>query len=303
MASEFEKAAAEVAAAVAKEGYGDLVKPTATEVGKAGGAVAALLNATLAPIRLATISIQNWEQKTARRIHEQHLKMGVPHERLVAPDPRIVATALPQMLATEDQAEVRDMFARLVATSMDRDRASKVHPSFPGIISELSPDDAKALQWLGANQVTSGYGFSGPSRIRKVDYWPALIDMDISDPQDPSMIIETVERLGLANHTRNGHAGLAALVGSVAEGNLAAEPFASEPLHRDAWGILQTLLLRPDFADLVEPEGPGAESVASIARLRLSLTPFGKRFCEVCVDSSEIEGTVSIGAEILWQGD
>lgn len=51
-------------------------------------------------------------------------------------------------VATIDAEELRDMFANLLARSMDTATAGNVHPSFVEVIKQLTPDEARILSTM-----------------------------------------------------------------------------------------------------------------------------------------------------------
>jgi len=72
----------------------------------------------------------------------------IPEEELVPPRKALLLPALDAAEYYVEEEELRGMFASLVAATFDARKASKVHPSFAGIIQELSPLDAGNLKHL-----------------------------------------------------------------------------------------------------------------------------------------------------------
>ena len=69
----------------------------------------------------------------------------IPDNKLVKPNLQTVGQALELSKFTIEEPEIRDMFAKLIVRSMNSDFASRVHPSFSAIISQMSPIDARIL--------------------------------------------------------------------------------------------------------------------------------------------------------------
>lgn len=69
-------------------------------------------------------------------------------ENIQPPKTSIVGPALEASKFYMDEGEIRQMFARLIATSMDKTRSHKTHHAFVEIIKMLSPLDAKNLYYL-----------------------------------------------------------------------------------------------------------------------------------------------------------
>ena len=71
---------------------------------------------------------------------------NIPKEKIIEPDMQIAAQALENSKYCLSSQELRNMFANLVANTMNSDYSDIVHPSFPEIIKQMSPYDAKVLK-------------------------------------------------------------------------------------------------------------------------------------------------------------
>lgn len=124
-------------------------------------------------------------------------------ENIQPPRTSIVGPALEASKYYMDEGEIRQMFARLIATSMDKTRSHKAHHAFVEIIKMLSPLDAKNLYYLYTlkdetictRKIT--IGSNGTYRIITHDVW-------LGNPENPSqelqrVSIENLARLGLVN--------------------------------------------------------------------------------------------------------
>lgn len=72
----------------------------------------------------------------------------VPDNKLVEPPLSIVGPALEASKYHIDHEEIRDLFAKLIASSANLDKQEMVHPSFIEVIKQLSPFDAFILRSL-----------------------------------------------------------------------------------------------------------------------------------------------------------
>lgn len=80
----------------------------------------------------------------------------VPEENLITPDPAVAGPALEAIRFTGNSTELRDMFAKLLATSMNSQTKKSAHPSYVEIIKQLNTDEAKILNYLsGAGRAYS----------------------------------------------------------------------------------------------------------------------------------------------------
>lgn len=130
--------------------YKDAVQPGATEVGKAFGTLGKTLNVVLAPLKVLVWGYEQIEDFLIRRLSEK--LDGVPSDRIVTPDLTIAGPAVEALKFSGHKKELREMYANLLATTIDRDTAREAHPSFVEVIKQLSPDEAKILKFM------DGYG-------------------------------------------------------------------------------------------------------------------------------------------------
>lgn len=93
--------------------------------------------------------------------------LAIPPEKVVAADYQIIGPALEDAKYCADKQSLRNMFTNLISSSLNSDTADMVHPSFSGIIKQMSPLDAENLSILArsaapvveyrAKRVSSGY--------------------------------------------------------------------------------------------------------------------------------------------------
>lgn len=85
--------------------------------------------------------------KETEKILADKLK-NVPEEKIVEPEPYVVIPALQQLSYSFDSEELREMYANLLASSMNEDKKWQVHPAFVDMIKQLCPDEAKILKYI-----------------------------------------------------------------------------------------------------------------------------------------------------------
>jgi hypothetical protein len=71
---------------------------------------------------------------------------NVPTDRLVEPNPSIVAGTIEALQTAHEQTELRELFAQLLASTMDGAIADAAHPSFVEIIRQMGSDDARVFR-------------------------------------------------------------------------------------------------------------------------------------------------------------
>lgn len=124
--------------------YEDAVQPAAKQVGKALETVTKAVNVALAPVSLLVWGydkIQGFiDNSVAKKLE------NIPEERIQTPDPHVAGPALESLKYTGENESLREMFANLIANSMDSETAKKSHPAFVDIIKSMTSDEAKILK-------------------------------------------------------------------------------------------------------------------------------------------------------------
>lgn len=144
-----ENTLAENAKEVAKEFYSDALHPTMQAVGNIVALPFQAVDAALSGPKLWVAEKQYNFERTKKLLAEK-LK-NVPSENIVPPDNYVAIPALQQISYCFDSDELRNMYANLLAASMQSDKKWEVHPSFVDIIKQLTPDEAKLLKTFPAN--------------------------------------------------------------------------------------------------------------------------------------------------------
>lgn len=85
--------------------------------------------------------------KETEKLLEKKLE-NISPEKIVEPEPYVAIPAIQQLSYSLDSEELREMYANLLASSMNKDTKTNVHPSYVDIIKQLCPDEAKILKYL-----------------------------------------------------------------------------------------------------------------------------------------------------------
>ncbi|QAA31226.1 DUF4393 domain-containing protein [Clostridium manihotivorum] len=115
--------------------------PPAQEAGKA---LANIFYAIFSPINYSVekmrirhnLNLKKYEEELNEELNK------IPENKLVEPPLNVVGPAIESSKFYIEDEKTRKMFAKLIASSMNIDLASKSHPSFVEIIKQLSPLDA-----------------------------------------------------------------------------------------------------------------------------------------------------------------
>ncbi|MFD2446371.1 DUF4393 domain-containing protein [Bacillus sp. CGMCC 1.16607] len=182
--------------------YQDLFQPAVRELGKGVHTLSKTVHIALSPVSALVWGydqIKNYVQTTV----EKKLQ-NVPQENIIVPDPIVVGPAVEALRYTAHKEELREMFANLIATAMDKEKALKAHPSYVEIIKQLSPDEARMLSSIKGNgllpiidlRAGKPNGEIGFFEIKK-HFTDLAYVAGCSNPELGSAYIENLNRLGL----------------------------------------------------------------------------------------------------------
>lgn len=129
---------------------------------------------------------------------------NIPNDKKIKPDIRVFVPLLQQLSYSMNENYIKEIYKKMLESTMNSDKASIVHPSFINILSQLSSDEIKILDALplstlnfepliSMNMIIGKKG----TEITKVKYFS---DIGYGKCQYPSNIckyIENLERLKL----------------------------------------------------------------------------------------------------------
>jgi hypothetical protein len=130
--------------------YEDAVQPIAKETGKALGTIGKAVNVALAPISLVVWGYDQISDFLENKVSEK--LENVPEERISTPPPHVAGPAVEALKFTGHDETLQDMFANLIANSIDSKTVLEAHPSFVDIIKNLSPDEGIILKLFASAQ-------------------------------------------------------------------------------------------------------------------------------------------------------
>ena len=246
--------------------YRDAIQPAAQELGKGLHLVAKAVNAALLPVEGFVWGIE----QVRGFIHEKVVKKleNVPPEDIQAPKAHIGVPAIEALRYTGSEAELADLYANLLASSMDRKTAFSAHPGFVDMIKNMCPDEAKIMKFLSGS-------FCYP-----------LIDIKITEPDNSFNVAHRhVSLLGIDSLCKNPPFASNYIDNLVRLGLIVVRTEvrmkAEEPYKR----IVEYPQIAGILADLRKIEGKKIE----VEKFRLEVTDLGKQFIRVCVIDKETQ--------------
>lgn len=202
-------------------------------------------------------------EKTAEAIRKKVAK--TPEERLCEPAAYVALPAIQQISYSYDSDELRNMYANLLATSMDTAVKDNVHPSFVELIKQLSPDEARLLSVLPRSTsdnepvVDLRIKLKGDEGYNNVVRNYTLVGKDVCEhPEQVPRYLDNLCRLKIID---------------IPDGIRLAQEEAYDPL-------IESVELDSIKASVVLPEGARFD----IDKKTLHVTNFGLAFIQCCVD-------------------
>ncbi len=138
------------------EEFAEASKGSGESLGRSVKTLSRTVEALLTPL-----SVMVWAYDTIKEkfILDLERKMEkVPEERRILPNVEIAGPAVEALRFTGQNDELRNLFANVLATSMDAETAANAHPSFVEIIKQLSSDDARILRFMPRDGVITESG-------------------------------------------------------------------------------------------------------------------------------------------------
>lgn len=255
--------ATEVAKEIASDVYNDAGKPIAKPIGGLLGLIPRAIRAAFAPIE-KWILHREYSVLETQKLLEKKLE-GTSPELIESPAPHIAVPTIQYISYCMDNEELREMYANLLANSMNKVVKNGVHPGFVEIIKQLSPDEAKVLRHLYKNSLVPTIGI----RVHKKPTGTVVVQhlftniMELCQCENINcyeQVIDNLMRLGLVNVTSD----------ECLTNKTLYEPLKNHPYILDQKEKLETLenVTKVDFI-----EG------------RMKLTHFGISFCSICLET------------------
>lgn len=126
--------------------YEDALQPTVQEVGKLVARIPRAINAAFSGLDKWILN-KEYNVDETKKLLEHKLSKTDPN-KIVTPDVFVAVPTIQAIFYCMNSEELRNLYANLLAKSMNTDTKDLVHPSFVEIIKQLSPLDAKAINSL-----------------------------------------------------------------------------------------------------------------------------------------------------------
>lgn len=131
--------------------YQDTLQPAAKQIGNSLETVTKTVNIALAPIKALVWGYEKIEEFISNRVAEK-LK-NIPPENITIPPTEIAGPAIEALRFSGEDINLRELYANLLAASMDINTKDFVHPGFVQIIKNLASEEAILLQAFIENNI------------------------------------------------------------------------------------------------------------------------------------------------------
>jgi hypothetical protein len=265
--------------------YQDALQPAMREVGKGLETVTKAVLLALEPLKSLVWGYDTIKDYVTRRVAEK--LRDVPPERIVPPKPNVAGPAIEALRFTGHEEELREMYANLLASSLDKETASKAHPAFVDIIKSLTPDEARIMRLFSDETSLPILDVVAVDEERSAatgadSFKPVLVhfstigeDAGCEHPELAASFLDNLERLGLIRLP--GQYGLAGPGISVS-------------------GIYDRVERSADVESLRREYRGKRGWRLELRRHVVDLTSLGRQFCNACiVNHEEVVGTPRSG--------
>jgi len=245
--------------------YQDAVQPAAKELGKSLETMAKAVNVALAPVSGLVWGYDQLRGFVNTKLAEKF--ENVEESDIVSPPPNIAGPALESLRYTGAIEELQELYANLLASSMDMNTSENVHPSFVDIIKQLTPDEAKILTafkqyaiksiYTGVPAITVVHHGEDVSVERLRNFSDIAERTGCEKPQLCASYFDNLCRLGILD---------------IIKGRVYGVEAAYEQLEQ-----------HPTVLSTIEEIESFRNSKAEIVSQAITITEYGKLFVQACV--------------------
>jgi hypothetical protein len=136
-------------ARVAERVYGDALAPSVKNLGKALDVSTKAINYCLDPLRAVVALYEPIREDITRDVEAALKRRGT--EKICPPNLRIAGPAIAGIAMADDEPEIKELFAELLAASIDEKTTEEVHPSFVLALQGMTSLEASMLRWAYKN--------------------------------------------------------------------------------------------------------------------------------------------------------
>ncbi len=129
-----------------KEVYNDLAKPVIKNTAELATLIPRAIKSALEPLEIWILK-KEFNIEETKKLLEIKLSKINP-ENIVTPEPYVAVPTIQAISYVMNNNELRNMYANLLASSMNKEVKDNVHPAYVEIIKQLTPDECKILKYI-----------------------------------------------------------------------------------------------------------------------------------------------------------
>lgn len=177
--------------------YDDGAKDFVHESGITVSLIPKAINAALVPMR-KWIAEREYSLKETQILLEKKLK-NISADEIVAPESYIAVPALQAISYSMDNEILRNLYANLLANSMNIKVKDSVHPSFVDIIKQMSPSDAQIFGEICVSEIrpTIDLSISINNEIGEKKHLYNITWINTYDYAEVLVSLSNLQRIGL----------------------------------------------------------------------------------------------------------
>lgn len=209
--------------------------------------------------------IQIDKQKKYKEDFKMRIKEGIseiPEDKIIEPKANIILPALESAKYYFEEEYYKDMFAKLIIDSCNKQKVNEIHPSFIETIKQLAPLDAKILNMFKYNktyptaEIKAMHNDNTETPCTKLlcDFKDKDNEFSYEEKLRITMSIDNLVRLGILHKSAE-----------IIELNYNYDNFKDNFIYKS-------------FEKMVEEE-----SKIKIKKYRIQLTSYGESFFDICI--------------------
>lgn len=247
--------------------YQDAIQPAAKELGKGLQVVAKAVNAALVPVEGLIWGVEKIKDFVRDRVASK--LEDVPPEDIQQPKPHIAVPAIDALRYTGAEGDLSELYANLLATSMDRATAYRAHPGFVDMIKNMCPDEARIMRFLA-----------------QTSYYPLVNIISVStEDQSFQVIHRHLSFLGL--DAKCEHVPLTSnYIDNLVRLGLVQVETMVKMSNKNLYTRIEE---HQQIKDIIEGLNEIEDRKAKVEPIRLAVTDLGKQFIRSCVIDKKVQ--------------
>lgn len=247
--------------------YQDAIQPAAKELGKGLQVVAKAVNAALVPVEGLIWGVEKIKDFVRDRVASK--LEDVPPEDIQQPKPHIAVPAIDALRYTGAEGDLSELYANLLATSMDRATAYRAHPGFVDMIKNMCPDEARIMRFLA-----------------QTSYYPLVNIISVStEDQSFQVIHRHLSLLGL--DAKCEHVPLTSnYIDNLVRLGLVQVETMVKMSNKNLYTRIEE---HQQIKDIIEGLNEIEDRKAKVEPIRLAVTDLGKQFIRSCVIDKKVQ--------------